>query len=419
MDSVLVGENHRRSEPFASKGRHRRLALTATPLSPDDTSLTHWLVTQALPIWSTVGVDRAAGGFFEKIDLEGRAVEESRRARVVARQIYVFATAERRGWLEGADAVVDHGLRFLLERMRLADGTIAASVAPDGSVVDGEFDLYEHAFVLFALAAASRDRPARSRLRAEAEALLRCMRTGWSHPAGGFEEARPRRLPLRSNPHMHLLEAALAWAEISGDEAGAVWRTLAAELVDLCLTRFIGADGALHEYFDGDWRPMPGAAGCAVEPGHQFEWGWLLLRWGDLADSAAARQAGQRLVDIGETHGVDPIRGVAVNLLDGDFAIVDPAAKLWPQTERIKAWQAAHRAGSPAQQAEAPQRLAAAVRGLSLYLLDSPRGLWHEQLGVDGRFDLQPCRASSLYHIVCAIDLLADRQGTHPPADSL
>ena len=43
---------------------------------------------------------------------------------------------------------------------------------------------------------------------------------------------------------------------------------------------FIDAhNGALHEFFDADWNPAPGIEGRIVEPGHQFEWAWLLLRW--------------------------------------------------------------------------------------------------------------------------------------------
>ena len=37
--------------------------------------LKRWLFDHALPLWSEVGVDRARGGFFERIDLAGRAVE--------------------------------------------------------------------------------------------------------------------------------------------------------------------------------------------------------------------------------------------------------------------------------------------------------------------------------------------------------
>ena len=45
----------------------------------------------------------------------------------------------------------------------------------------------------------------------------------------------------------------------------------------------------------------------------------------------------------------------------------------------------------------------AGIAGLAQYLLPDPAGLWHEVMGADGRYLPQHCRASSLYHIVCAI----------------
>ncbi len=371
--------------------------------------LVEWLVDSALPRWAQTGVDRSHGGFFEKIGFDGEPIEEPRRARVVARQIYVFATAAKNGWLAGADALVDHGVDFLLGRMKTAAGTIAASVAADGRMVNDRFDLYEHAFVLFALAAAFRNDRGRLDLASEAEALLDRITDGWRHPLGGFEESVPRTLPLRSNPHMHLLEAALAWLEVAPATSRDRWTALANDLMQLCLTRFIGPDGALRECFDGRWEPMPGAEGAAVEPGHQFEWAWLLMRSARLSPEASSRRlaAAARLLDVGERHGVDPVRGVAVNALGGGLRVIDGSAKLWPQTERIKAWHLAASTADADAAATAEKSLLAAVAGLQRYFVASPRGLWREQMTVGGAFDLPDCRASSLYHIVCAIDTVA------------
>ena len=380
-------------------------------IASDPAALRRWLIDQALPTWAGTGVDHRAGGFFEAIDLQGRAVEAPRRTRVVARQVYVFATAARHGWLAGADALVDHGLAFLFDKLRRTDGSFASSVRPDGTLVDARFDLYEQAFALFALAAARRDRPDRAALHDEAIALLQVLRRRWRHPVAGFEEAAPRTLPLRSNPHMHLLEAALEWAEVAAPRDRAVWNDLADELAQLGLARFIDVDsGALREHFDGDWRPMPGAPGRVVEPGHQFEWGWLLTRWATRSADAAAAAVARRLIEIGEVQGVDRGRGVAVNTLDDRLRVTDANAKLWPQTERIKAWQARLSAAADAPaQAEAQARLRDAIAGLGRYLLPAPAGLWHEVMDAHGGFMPQHCRASSLYHIVCAIDTL---QGT-------
>jgi mannose-6-phosphate isomerase len=206
---------------------------------------------------------------------------------------------------------------------------------------------------------------------------------------------------------MHLLEAALAWAEQSEGRAQHIWTALADELVALCLAQFIDpVTGALHEHFDSEWRPMPGPLGERVEPGHQFEWAWLLMRWARHGERAQAGAAAQRLLEIGETEGVDRSRGVAVNALGAGLRVTDGAAKVWPQTERIKAWHAAQAGGSAVQAQIAQRKVGEALQGLTRYLLETPAGLWHEHMNTDGGFALQPCRASSLYHIVCAIDTL-------------
>ena len=76
--------------------------------------------------------------------------------------------------------------------------------------------------------------------------------------------------------------------------------------------------GFLREFFDADWRPAAGEDGRLVEPGHQFEWAWLLARWGRSArrgPGAWMRRCG--CIDIG-VRGVDRRRGVAVDELNDD-----------------------------------------------------------------------------------------------------
>ena len=73
-----------------------------------------WFTTQAFPRWSTSGVDHHHGGFFEKLDAQGHPVEEPRRTRVVARQLYVCAAAPKLGWRADTQALLTNGLDFLL-----------------------------------------------------------------------------------------------------------------------------------------------------------------------------------------------------------------------------------------------------------------------------------------------------------------
>ena len=68
-----------------------------------------WLDDAALPVWASAGVDRRNGGFREGLTWNGAAYDPRRRARVQARQAFVFATAAAKAG--GAPGYVPIGAR--------------------------------------------------------------------------------------------------------------------------------------------------------------------------------------------------------------------------------------------------------------------------------------------------------------------
>lgn len=364
-----------------------------------------WLFRDALPLWYTEGADQSSGGFYERLNLDGSPHNIDRRTRVAARQIYSYATAQQMGYRGLADDAIAHGLAWLAGPARTgASGTVYSVVAPDGRVVRPGFDLYDHAFVLLAYASAwsvSQD----PGLRDAAIRIRDRIIDRYAHPVAGFWDNDVREAPLKANPHMHLLEACLAWMEAGGDP---VWRHLAAEIVDLCFDSFIDREsGALREFFDAGWQPMTGDAGRILEPGHQFEWAWLLLRWSRHSGDDRCLAAAERLVDIGETFGIDPVRNVAMNEIWDDFSTKDASARLWPQTERVKAHCAFLAVRSDARlRRESINKLLKALEGMRQYLTGGVRGLYRDRMLADGSFVEESAPASTLYHIVCAIQEL-------------
>ena len=166
--------------------------------------------------------------------------------------------------------------------------------------------------------------------------------------------------------------------------------------------------GALREFFDHDWAPMPGDKGRIVEPGHQFEWAWLLLRWAERRGNADALVKARRLFEIGEQYGIAQPRDVAVMTLFDDFSVADPIARLWPQAEWLKS---AIRFAALTQGEERERYLRSAVRAATALqrFLDTPvKGLWRDKQQADGSFIDEPAPASSFYHILCAIYELDD-----------
>lgn len=360
-----------------------------------------WLMDQALPLWADQGLDRAHGGFFDLVNLNGQSVAGPKRGRVQGRQSWVFALAGTMGWRGPWRDIARQGLDFALSRRR-KDSQIPALIATDGSVLDETATLYDQTFFLLALSEAIKHFPERHDLREAAHLIYRATVTTRRNPAGGFAESAEQ--VFQSNPHMHLLEATLAWREV---ESGGIWDTLADEVVELGTTRLMDKNGAIREFYDAEWNPVAGAAGRSVEPGHQFEWAWLLGRWAKLRGNADADKAARRLFEIG-SKGVDPKRGVAMDELDDEFRSVRPTARLWPQTERLKSALAFMTASEGEARLYYRNEALAAAKTLWRYLETPLPGLWRDRMQPDGDFVEEPSPASTFYHLICAIQVMKE-----------
>ena len=357
--------------------------------------LCSWLCDAAYPLWSTKGVD-PSGGFHERLAQNGEPLVEPRRSRVNPRQAYCFAVAPFLGWRGNSAALVTHGLEYFLAHYQRPDGLFRTLVAADGSVLDDRALLYDQAFGLLAFNVAAATGDARADRERQSRELHSLVMQHMKRAGQGFESGVPASLPLQSNPHMHLFEAALAGCEVCSDSS--MWKHLADELAELALAKFIDPQsGALREFFDGDWNPAPGVQGRIVEPGHQFEWAWLLLRWGG-AKHSRARASALKLIEIGETHGVR--NGLATNSLLDDFSAHDAGARLWPQTERLKAAALAARCTGEARYLSSA---VAAADSLLRYLACPTPGLWYDRIDAHGNLVDEPAPASSFYHLVAAI----------------
>ena len=359
--------------------------------------LCSWLCDAAYPLWSTAGVD-PAGGFHERLAQNGKPLVEPRRSRVNPRQAYCFAMAPSLGWRGDAAGLIRHALDYFVARYQRPDGLFRTLIAADGSSLDDRALLYDQAFALLAFnvaAAGGELRAERERQSFELHArVMKHMRRGGQ--SLGFTTGVPASQPLQSNPHMHLFEAALAGCEVCSDSS--VWKPLSDEIAELALSKFVDSKtGALREFFDEQWNPAPGIPGRIVEPGHQYEWAWLLLRWGG-SKNGRARDVALKLIEIGESHGLR--NGFATNSLLDDFSAHDAGARLWPQTERLKAAAIAARLTGEAKYFS--MTVAAADR-LQRYLDCPVPGLWYDRIDPEGNIVDEPAPASSFYHLVAAI----------------
>lgn len=363
-------------------------------------SVRGWMFDAALPHWADVGIDRQRGGHVESLSLDGGrpGTENAKRIRVAARQLYVFSHADVLGW-SGAAAVADHLYEYLIESCWQGDGvgwprTLDAN---SRTVLDPTPDLYDFAFAMFALAWRHKATGDRGAIEL-AHRSLDVLDARFRHPAGGFEHELPSgSLPRRQNPHMHLTEAAVALSETSGD---ARFLNLAFELSELFQTRIVRMpSGVLPEFFDGDWTPAPGEEGLRIEPGHQFEWAWILSRIQTLSgrDHSSVVRA---LVTWAEAHGVDRESEATVMGVRDDGVVVDPTLRVWPNTERIKGWIGLHEVSGECADAAVVQGVGVLLRR---FLAAHERaGCWVEAYDGGGRPSYDKVPASTLYHLFLA-----------------
>ncbi len=355
-----------------------------------------WMFQDALPVWSAVGFDGPGLGFHEHLTLAGMPADVPfKRIRVQARQIYVFSHAHLLGFAVGIDVAAD-ALRFITTHGSRADGGWVRTLGRKGGVLDPAADLYDIAFVLLALAWFARATGDRGALQ-QARRTVQWVRDTMAAPGGGYHNAVPMEPGHRQqNPHMHLLEAALALYEASGED---LFADLAHELVRLFRSHFHHADtGTLGEFYDDLLQPAPADAGTHVEPGHHYEWAWLLDRYARLFGGALDTEIMQ-LYQFAETYGRDPSGSAVLDVVNRDGTVRHASSRLWPQTEALKAHAAMAR-----RDVAVDRRIEAGLATLlDKHLTACPRGMWRDHFTtVDGCAMGAKIPASSLYHVMMA-----------------
>ena len=371
------------------------------------------LFGELLPLWHEHGVDRVRGGFFNGLEPDGGAQDDAfKRVLVQTRQTWVWSRTARMGGPDFCRANAEHGFEFLMRHCwDPKTGGWLLTTTGAGESLDATRQCYGHAFAMLGLGeyfALTGEAAARERALETLE-LLDAHLVDPVH-GGYFDSAepdwQPARAPRSQNPHMHLLEALLALFEQTG-EAGCLER--AGDLARLFAERlFAPASGTLGEVFAADWSGLPGEEGARVEPGHHFEWVWLLAELERVAPDLAAQHDtsghARRLLDFAERFGVDAEAGGVFDAVDRGGRVLRSSKRLWPQTERVQAWAARTLAGD----AEAPAPLRASTGSLLRSLRVRPDGRgWHERLAADGRVSSAELRATSLYHVVGALDRAA------------
>lgn len=316
------------------------------------------------------------------------------------------------GRLSGREDLIDASARitaFLLRFLRRSDGGCVYAVNPDGTPIETEearlCRCYDQTFVLLALVTLQKARPdavsdadiARCWSFIDKVLTNRDRAALWEDDRMAASGARPGDLRAQ-NPHMHMLEAVLQCLELTGDP---VWKERARFLVAARERYFIDpATGAVREFVGHDFTPLDTPDGRRREPGHQYEWAWLLMRHAELTGDREVLNLVGPMAEFALEHGWrkhGPLAGTLFDALDEAGAVVEPTHLLWPLTEAGKYFAARARLDGDSDAADRALALAGVI--FTRYFRDFPDPAWVNQFDGDGEVTWEAGLTRLLYHV--------------------
>lgn len=309
------------------------LPAAKSELSAVFTTVQQHFMDVIVQLWQGPGWNAEMALPYEALDAQHQPLPPQRyRAMACARQLFLFSSFI--GHPQVADAGIRAAALFRSLQQHFHDaehGGWFYSIDPQGAPLDRRKDLYTHAFIIFACAhywAKVREPLVESVLNAALHVVAEQFADGdglyesvleedWSSLGAG---------PLQ-NPLMHLAEAFLATLEVREDA-----QTLAAldALAEAMQRRFVDIEhGVMLE------KPLDAVDNWS-EPGHQFEWFYLLESSEHLRGTPLHRSLTTAFAHA-EEQGVDQVTGAVVAMLEVDGSVKDGTQRIWAQAEYLRA----------------------------------------------------------------------------------
>lgn len=374
-----------------------------SPIQQETDRLIQWFKNDAIPFWSHASINAETGASCEQLLSNGEIDKKANiRVRVQARQAFFYSVVAHLGWCDQGKTISQGLLRFSENHAAhpTADTGFTHLMDSHFKVIDIKQDLYDHAFFLLAYAWQYRAFGDENAL-IRAEALVAHLDKLLGAPYGGWMEGDYEYAHRRQNPHMHLFEAFMTLYEASNN---AKWLARAGEIFTLFETCFYSPkDGVILEFFTENWSPAAGDVGKIVEPGHMFEWVWL-LDWYSRLTGRPVLQYTRSLYEKALSMGYKEDSGLVYDAVNITGEIIDAKKRSWGLTEFIKASLVIAKQGD--EKAEA-----AAVVGVKTlfdyYLCAEIPGSYIDRRGANDEIVEAHAPASTLYHfIVVAMELM-------------
>lgn len=348
-----------------------------------------------VPLWQGPGWNPQLALPYEALDAEQRPLPPQRyRAMACARQLYLFSQLIGDAAAPFAQERAAALFRSLQRHFHDAEhGGWFYSIDADGAPLNRRKDLYTHAFILFACAhywAKVREPLVESVLNAALEVVaLRFARGDGLYEASLAEDWSVLGSGPLQNPLMHLAEAFLAILAVREDAAV---QTALLELCQAMQQQFIDPQhGVMLE------KPL-GAVDNWFEPGHQFEW-FFLLDSSPLLRSNPLHASLSRAFAFAEQLGVDPQSGAVCAMLD-----LQPGAPIKDATQRI--WAQAEYVRALTLRADSQAPLLRQLKALHAHFLHA--GGWNECLDASGAVSRRDMPSTTPYHLATCYRGLAE-----------
>lgn len=361
-----------------------------------------WINEDALPYWASAGINPKTGAVYEQLLFNGQPdINVNQRTRVQARQIVVFSIAQQQGWLTNSLPLANNIVAFMKTHGKISPSIAgyAQCLTPDNKILEPKLDTYDFAFYLLACFHRFNAYQDTSALD-EANQLLAYIECHFKNSSAGWLEGNYFSPIRRQNPHMHLFEAFMTGYEVTHDSK---WLAKAGQVFSLFEQVFFDPkSGILREFFELDWQLAKNYLGKTVEPGHMFEWVWL-LRWYERLTATPTGHYCDALYQNAIAIGFDPLSQLIYDAVDKQGKVINGTKRCWPLTELIKASLAQASLQHDSQRKYYEEKASLGIQLLfDYYLHPKIKGSYIDKVDEDNQVLSDHAPASTLYHFVLA-----------------
>ena len=348
-----------------------------------------------LPFWMRHAVDRENGGFFGKIDCDGRIDRQSPRASVVNSRILWTFSAACRLVDDSYRATADWAYDYIVSKFRDAEyGGVYWMLDYMGNPLSTRKQIYAQAFAAYAMAEYYRAAGKPESLEF-AQRIFRLIEEH-SHDAvgkgyleargrdwGGLEDMRLSEKDLNSpksmNTHLHVMEAYTALLRVWRDPGLLASQK---ELLEVTMERIVdGGTGHFKLFFDNQWNSL----NDHISFGHDIEGSWLMVEAAEVLEDAALLERARKLALVMAQavfrEGLDQ-DGSLFYEADSKGRTIDPNKHWWAQAEAVVGFYNAYQISGQEHFLNAAYR---AWEYIEEHVVDRIHGEWHAKLSPQGR----------------------------------